>query len=201
MRAIIFDIDGTLIESMAVDTELYFGAITEVLGAVRLRNLVDYEHVTDNGILAQVLADNGHDHDPSVMAAIKALFVSGIRAHIESVGPFSEIHGATGFFDRVRASDDVSVAVATGGWRESASLKLASAGFDLGGIPLLTSDDAHARVDIMQLALREAGDRVESVTYFGDAEWDRRACEELGWEFVAVGPNLDGIETYDGFDL
>ncbi len=201
MRAIIFDIDGTLIESMAVDTELYFGAIKDVLGSVRFRKLADYDHVTDNGILAQVLSDNNREPDTAVMATIKELFVSGIRKHIESVGPFPEIHGAAAFFDRVRASDDVRVAVATGGWRDSANLKLESAGFDLAGTPLLTSDDAHARVEIMQLALRQAGDQIKSVTYFGDAEWDRRACEELGWEFVAVGPGLNGIETYDGFDL
>ena len=34
------------------------------------------------------------------------------------------------------------------------------------------------------------------VTYFGDGEWDQRACKELGWQFVAVGPRLGGIESF-----
>ena len=48
----------------------------------------------------------------------------------------------------------------------------------------------------MSSALEKIGDGVESVTYFGDAEWDERACRSLGWNFVAVGPGLGGIESY-----
>ena len=67
VKAIILDIDGTLIESMAVDTELYFASIAEVLGPVRTRDkLSDYDHVTDSGILAQLLDDNGYVHDGEV---------------------------------------------------------------------------------------------------------------------------------------
>ena len=79
MKAILFDIDGTLIESMTVDTELYLASIGEVLGSVRFRGaLSDYEHVTDNGILAQVLDDNGYPFDEQTAAAIKAIFVDKI---------------------------------------------------------------------------------------------------------------------------
>ena len=60
MHAIVFDIDGTLLKSAAVDDELYRRAVSAVLGPVRFRNsLALYDHVTDSGILAQVLIDNG----------------------------------------------------------------------------------------------------------------------------------------------
>lgn len=201
MKAILFDIDGTLIESMTVDTELYLASISEVLGAVRFRNaLSDYEHVTDNGILAQVLEDNGYPFDEQAATAIKSIFVDKIERHIETEGPFSTIHGAIEFFERTRASEGRRVAIATGGWRESAHLKLRSAGFDIDGVPLVTSDDAWSRIEIMEAALARLGGAFESVTYFGDAEWDRQACQSLGWNFVAVGPGLGGIESYVGID-
>ena len=201
MKAILFDIDGTLIESMTVDTELYLASIGEVLGSVRFRGaLSDYEHVTDNGILAQVLDDNGYPFDEQTAAAIKAIFVDKIERHIETEGPFSTIHGAIEFFERTRASDGRRVAIATGGWRESARLKLESAGFDIDGIPLVTSDDAWTRIEIMETALGRLGGAFESVTYFGDAEWDRQACQSLGWNFIAVGPGLGGIDSYVGID-
>jgi FMN phosphatase YigB (HAD superfamily) len=201
MKAILFDIDGTLIESMTVDTELYLASIGEVLGSVRFRSaLSDYEHVTDNGILAQVLEDNGFQFDERTAAAIKSIFVNKIERHIETEGPFSTIHGAVEFFERTCASDGRRVAIATGGWRESARLKLRSAGFDIDGIPLVTSDDAWSRTEIMETALARLGGEFESVTYFGDAEWDRQACHSLGWNFVAVGPGLGGIESYVGID-
>ena len=95
--------------------------------------------------------------------------------------------------------DDTRIAIATGGWRASALLKLESAGFKIDGIPLVTSDDSPIRVDIMRYALAKAGEGATSVTYFGDGEWDRRACRDLGWDFVAIGRKIGGIESYTDF--
>lgn len=75
-------------------------------------------------------------------------------------------------------------------------LKLETAGFELRGMPLATADDSHDRTEIMRIALLQLGARFESVRYYGDGPWDRLACERLGWDFVAVGPTLGGIESY-----
>ena len=37
MKAVVLDIDGTLIESMAIDSDLYFSSISAVLGSVEIR--------------------------------------------------------------------------------------------------------------------------------------------------------------------
>jgi len=132
---------------------------------------------------------------------IRERFVAGLSAHIETVGPFPIIHGATQFVGRLRDSKKHKVAIATGGWRSSAILKLETSGFDVNGIPLASCDDSHLREEIMRFALAKLGDEFDSVTYFGDAEWDRRACETLGWDFVPVGPDLGGIQSYDDIDL
>lgn len=194
----VFDIDGTLIESMAVDTELYFASIKSVLGPVNIReNLSEYDNVTDSGILAQIIDDNGILPDDGLVGSIQDLFVKRIRNRIQSVGPFRAVDGAVQVIQEVRHTDDSRVAIATGGWRESAMLKLDTAGFNLDGIPVVSSDDSPSRVEIMQIALSRLGSDFESVTYFGDAEWDRRACQQLGWNFVAVGSDLSGIESFE----
>ncbi len=202
MKAIVFDIDGTLIESMSIDSGLYFSAISAVLGSVEFRaNLNDYDHVTDSGIIAQLLADNDFAVESSAIDLIRERYVANVSAHIESVGPFPTIHGATQFVDRLRDSKEHKVAIATGGWRSSAILKLETSGIDVNGIPVASCDDSHSRAEIMRVALAKLGDEFVSVTYFGDAEWDRRACQTLGWDFVLVGSDLGGIQTYDGVDL
>ena len=53
----------------------------------------------------------------------------------------------------------------------------------------------------MRSALEKIGGDTGAVTYFGDAEWDQRACRDLGWNFVAVGPRLGGIRSFSNFEL
>lgn len=202
MRAIIFDIDGTLIDSMAVEPDLYFSAINAVLGPVKIRpNLEDYYNVTDSGIVTEVMNDNGLSEGTNAQNQIQMLFVNKLRDFISRNGPFPEITGAIQLFNRARLSADTQVAIATGSWRRSACLKLESSGFGISGIPLASCDISPSRIEIMTSVLSSLGKDFESVTYFGDGEWDQRACEELGWDFIAVGPNLGGIQSYEGFEI
>ncbi|MFO1402424.1 MAG: HAD family hydrolase [Steroidobacteraceae bacterium] len=197
MHAILFDIDGTLLESTEVDARLYEEAVRTVLGDIGLRpQWNDYVHVTDSGLLREILADNGIAHSVELEGRVRATFVALIDAYIEARGPFAEIPGARRYVAALAASTTHAVAFATGGWGATAMRKLRSAGFDPGAIPLRSADDAVRRVDIMRSALRALGGEFESVTYYGDAPWDERACRELGWRFRAVGPRLGGLAEY-----
>lgn len=199
MHAVVFDIDGTLLQSASVDNALYKDSVTSVLGPVQFRpSLSDYDFVTDSGILSQILVDNSIRSDSDQMSEIKALFVAALTSHIRKNGPFQEIPGAKKMLDRLSTSNTHSVAIATGGWRDTALLKLKSAGFDPSRFPLATSDDSFDRTEIMQLALSRLGSRFHSITYYGDGPWDRDACAALGWQFVAVGSELGGIDSYIG---
>lgn len=196
--AVIVDIDGTLIHSVEQDDVIYRQAVENILGEVRLRpTLSDYRRVTDTGILLDILDDNGISPSSSVLDNVKTEFVARIRRHIDEHGPFRPIPGAQEFIARLQAATTVGVAIATGGWRESAAIKLATAGFDTEGVPFATSDDASDRIEIMQIALNSLQGNFEQITYYGDGLWDRNACRELGWEFRAVGPRLAGIDNFD----
>jgi len=198
VHAVVFDIDGTLLQSAAVDDALYKNAVRSVLCDARIRPcLTDYDYVSDSGILSQILADNSVSDDPELAAAVKSRFVESLKAHISAHGPFPEIPGARDILRKFGDSSNHAVAMATGGWRESAVLKLDTAGFSEFGYPIATSDDAYDRKEIMRIALSHIGNSFSSVTYYGDGPWDRDASLELGWNFVAVGPALGGLESYD----
>ncbi len=198
-HAVIFDIDGTLLNSSAQDDHLYKQAARKVLGDVRFRpGLADYQHVTDAGILLEVCADNGIAADPALTDAVKTQFFADLEAFIDDHGPFLEMPGAQALLERLLRSDDHGIAIATGSWRRSAEIKLASAGFALDGVTVANSDDAIERTAIMQHALASIGRDCRSITYFGDGSWDRLACDALGWRFRAVGPGLNGIASFDG---
>ena len=201
MRAVIFDVDGTLLQSASVDDVLYRQAVQTVLGPIEFRqSLTDYDYVTDSGILEQVFQDNKLHAEQSLVDGVKSCFGELVHDYIRKHGPFSEYPGARKLVRALQSSNSHFVAIATGGWRQTAVLKLETAGFDLVDIPLTTSDESKDRLEIMQLAIPESSLNFESITYFGDGTWDRDACRTLGWEFVAVGPDLGGIQSFHDQD-
>lgn len=198
MDAVIFDIDGTLLHSLETDETLFHQAISSAIDGAKIRPLFsDYEHVTDSGIVSQIIRENSVDDAAATVESIKSRFISMLSDHVQTNGGFPEFPGARDYLRRFVESQSHAVAIATGGWRESALLKLSSAGLGDLGVPIATSDDAMARVDIMQFALSQMPGDFDSITYYGDGEWDRRATAELGWNFVPVGATLDGIRSYE----
>lgn len=199
MHAVIFDIDGTLLQSASVDDALYRQAVRDTLGELQLRaTLDDYEYVTDTGILWSILDDNELERNAQRLDEVRTRFVELLKEYVDAHGPFCEIPGAREMLQALVASPTHVVAMATGGWRESAELKLQTAAIDWAGIPLATANDHFERTAIMRFALEQLGSSFDSVSYYGDGPWDRKACAELGWHFIAVGPDLEGLESYIG---
>lgn len=197
IKGVIFDIDDTLLHSMDADDRLYRQAIFDTVGEVFFReSLADYEHVSDTGIVTQVLADNDIEASQATIAAIRERFLAALRRHVAENGAFREIDGARAVLKRLSESPRYAVGLATGCWRASAELKLQTAGFEVANLPLATADDAMARTGIMQCAREQLPGNLVSMTYFGDGIWDQRACASLGWEFRPVGPALNGILSY-----
>jgi len=169
-----------------------------VVGRVSFRaGLHEYDIVTDHGILQQVFADNRINADEQIVEAIKNRFFNLLEEYIDGAGPFREMPGARAFLERLQSSGSYGVAIATGGWRKSARMKLETAGFDAAKLHLATSDDALTREEIMKTALRRINADCDFVTYYGDGAWDRLACERLGWRFRPVGPALGGLLSFD----
>lgn len=202
MRAIIFDIDGTLLQSAAVDDDIYRASVRAVIANARLRDsLHDYVHISDSGILEEIFADSGIEYDAAVASEVTRHFVSSLDAWMQDNGSFVEVPGAGDALRSLAAHDSYAVGIATGGWRESAELKLRSAGLFDAGIPLATSSDARERTAIMQHALDQLGSDFETITYYGDGAWDAAASNALGWRFVPVGKDLGGLESFVDHDF
>ena len=196
MKAIIFDIDGTLTETNAIDSECFVQTVSEVLGVKDFdTDWSNYQFVTDSGV-AQEISQRYCDRpmSGSLMKAFDARLFDLLRAQPDSV--FREVPGARNFIEKLKGSPDFAVAFATGAHRISASHKLQTAGFDIEGIPLASSSDAVVREHIMLRALDLVAQQqrtvFEEVIYFGDASWDVEATTNLGWRLVGIGP---GIET------
>lgn len=192
MHLVMFDIDGTLTETMAVDTECFVRSFAEVWGM----NGIDtdwsrYRHTTDAGIVEEIyLARTGRVPSEAELSRFRAHFLDLLTV-ASSQSPFVAIAGAGPLLTRLARSSTHRVSLATGAWRESARLKMASAGMSYDDHPAASSDDAPDRESIMRISLNRAverhGGEFESMVYVGDAVWDARACRALGVPFIGVG--------------
>jgi len=197
---VIFDIDGTLTQSTGFDASCFKNSVLEHADVEFKTDWGEYTHVTDSGILNEIIESHGlTKFKNEIIKRIKASFIANIENHL-STNPVAEVAGAGKFLKVISEIENVSVAIATGGWSETAELKLKSAGIGFEEIPLCSANDAESRVDIMKHARLRAGNpQASRISYFGDASWDKRACAELGWNFISVGKRTEHHQNIDDF--
>jgi phosphoglycolate phosphatase-like HAD superfamily hydrolase len=202
-RLVLFDIDGTLTATNAVDDECYCQAIAAELGL----KVVDIKwatapHITDTGIAHWLWAQH-RNRPPSSdeLSAVRTRFVSLLEHQLaSSQSRFRAVRGAVHSLLRLRKTG-WTVAFATGGWGESARIKLRAAGIAFVGIPLACADDALSRAEILAHAWRmsasAAGGPLDRVVSVGDAEWDVAAARRLALPFVgiAAGEKADRLKV------
>jgi phosphoglycolate phosphatase-like HAD superfamily hydrolase len=190
---VVFDLDGTLTRTVAVDGECYLRAFADALGVKDVDDAwSEYEHVTDLGVMHAVFQSRfGRAPVPTEVDAFVDCFVGLLRGRYESAADaFGEIPGATAFLARLRHAG-WAVAMATGGWERSARFKIGAAHLGAGHLPAAFAEDGPARHDIVQAAIARAKTYYREpafhrIVLVGDAIWDLRCAQTLGLPFVAV---------------
>ena len=176
-------------ETTRVDGHLFKTALCAAIPSVELESFSSFVEMTDSAILRQICAEAGLADYESHEQSVRSRFVDSLTEALDTdPGSFSAVPGAGVVFAAARSAGWVP-AVATGGWRPSAELKLRAAEIPMDGVPLATSSEADRRVDIIQLAVSLASNGAEAsdIVYIGDGTWDARACRELGIGFIGRG--------------
>src|SRR5687768_10913857 len=102
----VFDIDGTLTRTNAVDDECYAKALAEVLGLTESEvEWTEAPHVTDSGILAWLVSRRFGSHNAGQWSpAIRDRFLSLLNARLLSHPElFMPVEGADQIFDKLRS--------------------------------------------------------------------------------------------------
>jgi phosphoglycolate phosphatase-like HAD superfamily hydrolase len=195
LHLIMFDIDGTLVNSSEFDEACYLAAAQIVLGVEISSNWEDYTFATDAGILDEAIYRYSFPGNrKNIHKKFKQVFTKLISEYVASnPDDVQEVEGASQFLQHLFTLDNVRVAIATGGWEETAKLKLKAANIDFGRCAFASSSDHYKRTEIMNIAESRASGVIpfKSKTYFGDASWDKKASKMLNYRFVLVGNRIE----------
>jgi phosphoglycolate phosphatase-like HAD superfamily hydrolase len=195
MHLIMFDLDGTLVDSTAIDSECYLQALVDVFGFDLDRidlNWSNYPHITDAGILQTLCqTELGRDPNPAEISFYQKSFLDLLTIAVSETA-LQPIFGAKEILDKLTIEPNYAIALATGAWEQTAQFKLQQVGLDKIILPRACADDAHARVEMMKCAYQRSIEfyqqsQFETVTYIGDGVWDGVASRQLDYHFIGIG--------------
>lgn len=192
MRLAMFDIDGTLTDTMQVDALCFVRSFAEVCGFGDIdTDWSRYRDATDAGIFCEIFeARVGRLPTPGELSRFHQHFMNLLTAAAKE-RPFAAVAGAARLLSLLADHGSYVISLATGCWSDSARLKMASAGMCYDAYPAASCDDALERDSIIKLSMQRAtsqfgGSRVSSV-YVGDGVWDAWACRKAGIPFIGIG--------------
>ena len=192
MALVVFDIDGTLTNTKAIDDFCFINSIRECwncdLGDVDWNS---YVNVTDTGLARDIFRSffNREISEAEIMN-LKNVFSEKITSSAkENSEAFLEVKGAEDFVKELE-KQNIKIAIATGGWRVTAEFKLIKIGLKLENFPFSTSDDHYSRREILNRAIMKAqvGYRrdFDRIIYIGDGLWDYKTSCELKIDFIGI---------------
>ncbi len=189
---LIFDIDGTLTDSVLVHQAGFMNALKN-FGIVDYdNNFSGYKHHTDSFIFKTIF--ESYQKCPStendIMNFNHALYQQ-IQKELDGMF-IAEIEGALKFVNYILFETDFAVVYATGSLEKSALLKLEHTGFPLRDSLLVCSDKLQTREEIVEVSMIKAmkyfgNERFDKIIALGDGLWDLETAKNANLGFIGIG--------------
>src|ERR1700749_2028570 len=145
MNLVLVDIDGTLTDTNDIDTSCFIQALNNVFGISDVNSdWTTYPSVTDSALTDYIVrARLTRASTAEEFSRMQREFHSPLTAQFAaSPETCTAIMGGREFLKSLTSRPKFAVAFATGGWAQTARLKLRAAGYAVSHLPLSSSDGA-----------------------------------------------------------
>jgi len=193
MKLIIFDIDGTLTDTKAVDDKCFISAFATTFQLdIKDQIWADLKNVTDWGITEEIINQRLNRTPTKVeYQRMHDNHIENLKAEkVIDSSQFEAVIGVNNFLHQLVSKEKYKIGVATGAWEKSALIKLEGIELDMTKLPFSNSDYHKTREGITLHTIEQAKEKYqqefEEIIYFGDGEWDYKTCKNLGIKFIGI---------------
>ncbi|HPI20621.1 MAG TPA: HAD hydrolase-like protein [Candidatus Kapabacteria bacterium] len=214
MDLYIFDIDGTITNTVDIDDNCFQQTFEELYGINR--NQINWDLLkqeasgTDSGLFSSLYRQLfNKEISESELRKTKIYFLKLLDNNLKKIDENKiEIPGATNLINKL-LENNFAVSIATGCWYESAIFKLQLIDFDTNKVPLSHSDISNERPEILLNAIEKSKilykkTNFDKITYIGDGFWDYLSCKKIGINFIGLDynnkRNLENVNGYKVFN-
>jgi phosphoglycolate phosphatase-like HAD superfamily hydrolase len=187
-KLIIFDIDGTLADSVEQHQKAFTESLLEI-GVNTINTEFNlFKHHTDSFIAKEIYElDQQHPFSVEKFNQFEKALTKKITTQ-----QFEEISGAKELIEKLKDAPNTLYSFATGSLRKAAEHKLNSVGINFESWQLVASDHIYEREKILEKVIKNSCERYkikkfESIISVGDGIWDLITANNLDIEFVGVG--------------
>ena len=192
MQLVIFDVDGTLIYSERRDSQSFSEAFLQTFNhPIPTIDWHTYPHVTDTNIFDHLMTQLfGRAATPDQMNTFMSAYLEKLASkRAQSPEHYRMVPGSKACLEQLTQLPDTIVGIGTGGWKQTAALKLDHVRIAFDHIFFHGADGHYTRESIIEAVINEARSvhpNIEKIVYIGDALWDVKTTRNMNLPFIGI---------------
>jgi len=199
-KYLLFDIDGTLINTGGAGLKAMKSTVKSILGNEELLKDYSFAGKTDSQIMNDMVRKSGLDDNPETLSKLfEQTYIENLKTNLKNSDNFKIYPNVNDLIDLYKKNEDFELALLTGNFETGAKLKLEHAGlwkyFKWGVFGNLSEDRVHLAKDALKtITEKEKMVNTKNIFIIGDTTNDIRCGKAIDATTIAFTSGFEPEE-------